>query len=174
MNAWKMQRTILPVAVFIILFCFLSPVYPQEASNKGRIGLSTAIQESQLDIMIPIWISDNAVLAPGINAVWIEDGGQDIGFGFNLRSYRDSRKKITPYFGGRFGAMLLMPDGGKTVTDYLFGVMLGGEFFLVKQFSFGIEAQINATMSDEESSRFGNPGGLNINTGSAFIANIYF
>jgi len=88
MNAMNNQRTILPIATFFIIFCFVKTVYPQDASNKGRIGLSTAIQESQLDIMMPIWISDNAVLAPGINAVWIEDGGQDIGLGFNLRSYR--------------------------------------------------------------------------------------
>jgi hypothetical protein len=174
MKSATARRAVGPAAVFCVLFVVFGNAVPQEAPRRGTVGLSTAIQESQFDILLPMWLSNRVVLAPAFSAVWVEDGGQDISLGFNLRKYDDPRRKVTPYYGGRFGALMNMPKGGDTVTDYLFGVMLGGEFFLVRQFSFGIEAQINATFSNRNSTRFGNPGGVNINTGSVFVANIYF
>jgi hypothetical protein len=46
--------------------------------------------------------------------------------------------------------------------------------FFDPHFSIGVEAQMNVRSSDNDSSRFGNPGGTNFNTGSAVTANIYF
>ncbi|MEA1987436.1 MAG: hypothetical protein U9N76_08115 [Candidatus Marinimicrobia bacterium] len=46
--------------------------------------------------------------------------------------------------------------------------------FFDKNISIGIEAQGNATFSDKESTRFGNPGGISFNTGTVIIGSIYF
>jgi hypothetical protein len=53
-------------------------------------------------------------------------------------------------------------------------VAFGAEYFLSDSFSFGVEAQGNLTKSDENSSRFGNPGGVNFNTGAMVSATVYF
>lgn len=60
-------------------------------------------------------------------------------------------------------------DGGRDI-----GIGVGGEYFLGDKFSVGVEAQLNATHSSKTSSRFGNPGGWNINTASAVLATVYF
>ena len=68
-------------------------------------------------------------------------------------------------------------DSGKREvgqTDIIGGVALGGEYFLSDHFSFGVEAQANVTRSDNQSFRFGNPGGLTLNTATAVLATVYF
>lgn len=54
------------------------------------------------------------------------------------------------------------------------GGAVGAEAFLVPSFSLGVEAQLNATFSDDNSARFGNPGNLNLNTAAAVTATVYF
>ena len=45
---------------------------------------------------------------------------------------------------------------------------------MIHYFSIGVEGQVNAAISDDASSRFGNPGGTNINTATAVLAAFYF
>lgn len=52
--------------------------------------------------------------------------------------------------------------------------MLGGDYFLSPQFSLGVEAQFNFTISHENSQRFGNPDGTSFNTATAVNAAFYF
>ena len=163
------------ILTFSFLFVLLqfNDSFTQDKSNVRKFGLASAIQDNQLDIVMPIWFAQKTVVAPALSVLWVEDGGTDLGLGLVLRFYGNI-KKVTPYFGGRFGAMLLSLEDQDTVVDYFAGVLFGGEFFLHPQFSIGIEAQANATFSDDESIRFGNPGGVNINTATVIIANIYF
>jgi hypothetical protein len=37
-----------------------------------------------------------------------------------------------------------------------------------------VSCKANLVKSDEQSDRFGNPGGVNINTATAIVANVYF
>lgn len=96
-----------------------------------------------------------------------------LGVGLVFRNYLRMRK-VTPYLGARFVALISMPSRSDSITDFFFGLPYGGEFFLVPQFGIGVEAQANLVKSDEKSSRFGNPGGINVNTAAAFVANVYF
>ena len=81
-------------------------------------------------------------------------------------SFQNGRRNLDHHF--------LSPKDSKGTTDFLAGITLGGEYFIHPQFSFGIEAQLNATFSDNSSYRFNNPGGTNLNTATAILANIYF
>ena len=146
----------------------------QEKAVKRTLGLSASLQGGQLDILLPIWIGNKVVIAPAFSAVYAEGAGADLGIGFAPRFYF-RMEKIAPYVGGRAAAFFSLPTGnvGNT-TDWLLGLALGGEYFLDDKFSIGVEAQANFTISDEQSDRFGNPGGLAINTGTAIFASIYF
>jgi len=154
------------------LFLHSGSVFSQEIQKSRKFGLSAGFYNDQTDIMLPVWVSPKIVFAPSFSALWVEDGGTDLGFGIAFRFYHNINK-IYPYFGARLGVLVLSPKDQDSVTDFLSGVILGGEYFLYPQFSLGIEAQVNATFSNDESSRFGNPGGMNINTGSVIIANHY-
>ena len=172
-----LQRSIVRIVFFLIILLELSIIHPQD-NNKNenaerRIGFTAAIQNNQTDIMIPIWTSERFVLAPALSAIYVSDGGTDIAAGFAFRVY-PGIKKISPYWGGRFGALIQSPKDRDSKTDFLAGLMFGGEYFLHPQFSFGIEVQLNASFSDNMSYRFNNPGGTNLYTATVILANIYF
>ena len=81
---------------------------------------------------------------------------------------------VSPFISGRAGALISSPSGGSTKTDYLFGLGVGGEYFIDRHFSFGVEAQVNIGISDTGSNNLGNPGGTNINTATVIFGTIYF
>ncbi len=47
-------------------------------------------------------------------------------------------------------------------------------YFLAESFSLGVEAQLNVSLSGDGSTRFGNPGGTNINSAMGVFAAVYF
>jgi len=158
-------------ALFFLLI-HIQIVKAQEETPR-KIGLSALITTSQLDILVPIWVAEKIVLAPALSTQFVQDAGSDIGIGLVPRYYFKT-EKLAPYIGGRVGAFFNIPKEGDNSTDLLLGLSFGGEYFFNRNFSLGVEAQGNFTFSGENSSRFGNPGGVNFNTGSAIIANIYF
>jgi hypothetical protein len=60
------------------------------------------------------------------------------------------------------------------ISDLILGPSFGGEYYFNKNFSVGIELQLNVVLSGEKSMRFSNPDGMNINTATALFATIYF
>ncbi|MCI0696980.1 hypothetical protein L0337_33865 [candidate division KSB1 bacterium] len=172
MKHFTKKFAIATFASILAIFIF-QPVYAQTQPEDRTFGLSASFQESQFDIILPFWIEQRAVLAPAISAVYAEDIGTDLGAGLVFRGYFGMRK-VTPYLGARFGALISMPSRSDSITDFFFGLLYGGEFFLDPHFSIGVEAQANLVKSDEKSTRFGNPGGVNINTAAAVIVNAYF
>jgi hypothetical protein len=165
----KLIRTI-PLSIILIL----SIASVSNAQSNRTWGLSAAIQDTQLDFMIPIWTGSNNVMAPGVGVITIGSGGTDLRLGLTDRIYLNTDKNIMPFLGGRAGILMAMPNSGESTTDLVFGLLGGGEYFFSDNFSIGIEAQINFSISDEKSSRFGNPGETNINTASMIFASIYF
>ena len=156
----------------LLLLIFTNIVKGQEETPR-KIGLSALATTSQLDILVPIWVAEKIVLAPAISTQVVKGAGSDIGIGLVPRFYFKT-EKLAPYVGGRVAALFNIPKEGENTTDILVGLSFGGEYFFNRHFSLGVEAQGNFTFSDKSSSRFGNPGGSNFNTGSAIIANIYF
>jgi len=178
-----MKLFILKYQVLILVMIILlgvSTTYSQKSSNSNSFGISALVQDSQFDILFPIPISGSAVIAPAVGFLYASEAGTDISFGLVGRFYLNNQV-VKPFLGGRAGIIIFSPassDDGQvepeSTTDFLIGLLAGGEYFINESFSFGVEAQINATVSDENSSRFGNPGGTNINTGAAVFATVYF
>ena len=146
----------------------------QEQAAQRTLGLSASIQAGQLDVILPIWAGDRVVIAPAFNFAYVEDGGIDLGVGVVPRFYL-RMDKIAPYVSARGGAFFNLPSGsGEDTIDWVVGLAFGGEYFFHPKFSVGVEAQANCAISDDLSDRFGNPGGLNLNTATAVLASIYF
>jgi hypothetical protein len=161
--------------VFAVLFFGLlisSAVNAQESTGRSW-GISAAVSETQLDILVPIWFGNN-VFGPAFGVINTGGIGTDLRFGLFDRIYLNTEKNIKPYLGLRAGILIDIPKEGDTVADYIAGIAGGGEYFFSENFSAGVEAQLNFTFSDEYSSRFGNPGETNINTGSVIFVTVYF
>ena len=163
------------IIIFIILISFsLSPEsFGDDNLRKNKVGLSAAIQKSQLDITVPVWIGANNVILPSIYAIYSEDIAGEVGIGIGYRSNFNNKKAI-PYAGFRIGALILMPKGGDSRTDLIAGPFFGGEYFIGDEFSAGVEAQINVSKSQKNSFRFGNPDNININTATLVYVTFYF
>jgi len=166
-----MKRILLITA---LIFIFSISTFAQSDDTKRSVGLTAAIQDQQLDFLIPIWVSDRAVLAPNIGVVSAQDVGTDLSLGLVLKSYLRETVDAVPYLVFRGGAIFGIPSEGDTITDFVLGVGFGGEYFFEPKFSVGIEIQGNASISDEGSFRFGNPGNTNFNTATVLTASIYF
>ncbi len=162
-----MKTTLLFLTVFVLTSsCFAQP-------EKGKVGISVSVQNTQLDFLVPIFVNDHASLSPAFGITNISDQFTDISLGLIMRYYF-SKNIVSPYVGARFGALMLTPQDGDLITDFIFGPFFGGEYFFTQYFSVGIELQLNIVKSAEDSMRFDNPNGTNINTATAFIATIYF
>lgn len=175
----KTTKTLLFLTV--LMLAIVSPInFSQDESSYKHFGLSALIQDAQFDILLPIVLKNTGVIAPAVGVASVSEAGTDISLGLVGRFYlKDS--KVKPFLGGRFGALIFSPSkpegssvDSKSTTDFILGFLAGGEYFLDEGFSIGVEAQLNASVSDKNSSRFGNPDGVNINTGAAVFATVYF
>ena len=141
--------------------------------QSGNIGISVVVQNEQLDFLVPILLTDKLAISPAFGVRSISDQYTDVAIGGILRYYFRNQI-VSPFIGGRFGALILSPKEGDATTDLIFGPLFGAEYYFTKNFSVGIELQLNIVSSGENSDRFGNPGGTNLNTATAFSATIYF
>ncbi|HUI29660.1 MAG TPA: hypothetical protein VLX91_05550 [Candidatus Acidoferrales bacterium] len=161
----------------IALQCILAvSTFAQDSSSTPTYGLTASFQSSQLDILVPIWVSKMVSLAPAVGLAWEDGTGADLHIGIVPRFYL-TKKKVSPYLGLQIAMLKIIPAGGAGVastTDWLAGLAFGGEYFFDEHLSFGVESQANFTYSDQNSSRFGNPGKTNLNTAAAVFATVYF
>jgi hypothetical protein len=163
-----------PLLLFVI--CFISINLFAQEPIKRTVGLSTSIQQSDLGIQIPIWIKNKATVAPFISFNIISDAGNEITIGIIPKFYLNE-KKLMPFVGFKIGDIIYNPpssSGSKSTNDLLIGGAFGGDYFFDPQFCIGVEAQINYALSDDNSDRFGNPGGSNLNTAMAVTASVFF
>lgn len=166
-----MKRKLLPLILLLLTFS----LYSQE--NKTKTGLSGTLQSNQFGILIPIWFSEKFSIVPAFYINSVEKTGTDIGISIAPRFYL-KKEQVSPYIGIKAGAFINTPSSNNNIntqtnTDFFTGVAFGGEYFLSDNFSFGVEAQGNLTKSNEDSSRFGNPGGISFNTGTMISTTIY-
>lgn len=173
-----MLKSLLQIAVLSIFVT--STALAQTGGNvalstptAGDVGIAASLQGEQLDVILPIWLGDNFVLAPAVGLVMADGLGTDLRLAAMARFYL-RKSTVSTYIGPKIGAILFSPTSGSSTTDILVGGMLGGEYFLTSQFSLGAEVQLNAFFADDASVRFGNPGKTSINTGSAVYATLYF
>jgi hypothetical protein len=167
------------VSLLFLAALFLTPHASAQTEPDPGIGLSASVQTGQFDIALPVWTSPSLAIIPSVGIDFAQDIGTDLRAGLAARFYRRVAE-VSPYFAVRGGVLFFSPaeleDGPEldSVVDFLVGGAFGAEAFLLPAFSLGVEAQLNATFSGEESARFGNPGNVNVNTGAAVTATVYF
>ncbi len=143
------------------------------------IGLSASVQAGQFDILVPIWSGERFAVVPSFGFEFGQDAGLDVRAGLAARLYQ-RRGEIAPYGSVRAAVLIFAPaerefgPEPESAVDFLAGLAYGAEAFLLPRLSLGVEAQLNLTVSAEESVRFGNPGNVNVNTGAAVFATVYF
>jgi hypothetical protein len=166
----------LPLLVLLLL---LAPLAHAQTEPAPGTGLSASVQAGQFDILIPVWTGPSTAIIPSIGLNFGQDVGLDLRAGLAARFYRRVAE-VSPYVGLRGGVLFFspsQPENGPdldSTVDFLVGGAFGAEAFLTSTFSLGVEGQLNLTLSGEESARFGNPGNLNVNTGAAVLATVYF
>jgi hypothetical protein len=158
------------IALFILT---VLPAFSQENVSTPKMGFSASLQDNQIDFLVPIWVGSRATIAPVFGVTWIQDAGTDLHIGLVPKFYF-TRSKVSPFISFRAALLRAIPSVGEGTTDWLLGLSIGGEYFFDEYFSVGIESQLNYTISDVRSTRFGNPGKNNINTATALFASIYF
>ncbi len=161
------------IVVFILVVIISNNNFAQE-SYHGTWGITAALNAAETDILFPIWTDNNNYIAPAIGLTSIGSFNTDLSAGLVLHHYIKFDLHFSPFLGLRGGAIFGIPKQGTGTIDAVAGVLAGGEYFFNSHFSVGVEAQLNFSFSDKNSTRFGNPGGMNINTGSLVFASIYF
>ena len=169
----KFKKSIFLLVILFTIILPFSKTFSQKNNTQPKFGLTASLQDNQLDILIPIWINDKINISPGVSFIYIEDYKKDYSICLIPHFYLN-RNKVSPYIGARAGVLISSPKFNNSTTDYILGLCSGGEYFIDEHFSFGVEAQLNASISDKNSNRFGNPGGMTINTGMAIFGTIYF
>jgi hypothetical protein len=162
--------------VIFVLFIFISTISFSQEAYKRTVGLTTSFHQGDFGIQIPFWVDQRTTIAPYFSVKSISEAGTDFAVGVIPKMYI-SMDKLAPYVGIKLGAVFYNPPDGSTsenTTDFFGGFAFGGDYFLDPRFCIGVEAQLNLAVSDENSSRFGNPGGNNFNTGMAINASIFF
>lgn len=142
-------------------------------SGYNKIGITAAFQSQQTDVLIPIWFGRYAVVVPSFYLISASDSYTDFGAGVALRGNLRTGKAV-PYVGVRFAFLQFTPWDRDGQNDYIYGPLVGGEYFLDTHFSVGVEVQMNITKSAATSTRFGNPSRSTFNTASAVTATFYF
>ena len=137
-----------------------------EQPRKGNIGITASLQNSQLDFLVPFFVTNNLSLSPAFGFS-SNTSLMNISLGAILRYYL-AKGIVSPFIGGRFATIISSPKNGDALINLVLGTLSGGEYFFSKHFSVGIELQVNVLNS------LGNSNSINVNTATAFFATIYF
>jgi hypothetical protein len=166
-----LQKRSMVAVVLVVLFVLLltSSVFAQQREIRRTWGLSGSVQNGQTAILIPLWLGDTMILAPGFNVNYTENVGTTVGVMLVPRFYLDMGR-IVPYIPLIVGVLLDRPsNNAPNTSNLMLGVGLGGEYFINPKFSFAVEARLDGQVVDLS--------GLNniaLQTVTAIIANIYF
>lgn len=67
-----MRRYLGPVFLLALLLnaVVMDRTYSQDNTFQGKVGLSASLQASQVDILVPLWITNRFSIAPAFGMVW--------------------------------------------------------------------------------------------------------
>lgn len=150
-------------AVLLVIIHF-SLATAQNMPGAGTWGIRASIQGTQPYIMVPYRASDNVTISPLFGFDWREDVETVISFGAHAQIFRNTGADFATYLGGQLIIDITSPDEGDSDTDILLGGNFGGEYFISRSFSLGVEGQLNLFLNDR----------TRIRTGTAVFASYYF
>lgn len=148
------------------VFFFAIEGYSQNRPEKGTVGLSASFQSNQTNLMLPIWTSEDVVIAPVFGIVHESDSFTTINLGVKPRFYRSLGNNFASYLGFQGLLQYTSPEVGDEITNFLVGANGGGEYFFNTHFSVGVEGQLNFIIRDGNDNRLA--------TGAAVVGTYYF
>lgn len=155
------------VSILLFLFTFsMIDVQAQNRPDEGSVGLTASIQGQSTNILVPIWVSEDMVIAPTFGMFHQENNRTTLNIGVSPRFYRDLGNNFASYIGARGLIQHTSFDIGDDQTNFILGATGGGEYFLNSHFSFGVEAQLNLGINDNQENI--------LSTGAAVTASYYF
>lgn len=154
--------------LLLVLFSIFltSTAFSQNRPEEGSIGLSASFQGNQTNLMLPIWTTDDIVIAPVFGIVHESDSFTTLNLGVKPRFYRDLGTNFASYIGFQGLLQYTSPQVGDEITDFLLGANGGGEYFFNPHFSVGVEGQLNLLIRDNDDNRLA--------TGAAITGSYYF
>lgn len=150
----------------IVLLFVVSTAYSQNRPEEGSIGLSASFQGNQTNLMVPIWTTEDIVIAPVFGIVHESDSFTTLNLGVKPRFYRDMGTNFASYIGFQGLLQYTSPEVGDELTNFLLGANGGGEYFFNSHFSVGVEGQLNLLIRDNAENRLA--------TGAALTGSYYF
>lgn len=150
------------------LFLGTTSSFAQSRPDEGTVGLSASVQSSQTNIKIPIWASEDIVIAPIVGISHEDDDFTALNLGINPRFYQSLGNDFATYIGVQ-GILQHTSFDNNDVdddSDFLIGATGGGEYFLDEHFSLGVEGQLNFLLDDNEDNA--------IYTATALTGTFYF
>jgi len=118
---------------------------PAPYIDSYSIGTPGSI-EMPSDILISMWISDRVALQPSIGTS-LNSHETYWRLGISYLNYF-SHNKLSPFISVRAKTYLAYSYGTSSVA-YLFGLGVGGEYFVGEKFSVGGECQLNYLVQDK-------------------------
>lgn len=154
------------LALCLFLFCSAITAHSQNIPEEGSVGLSASFQGNQTNLMVPIWATEDIVIAPLFGIVHEAENFTSFNLGVKPRFYRSMGSNFANYFGFQGILQHTSPEIGDDRTDFVLGVNGGGEYYLNNRFSLGIEGQLNWLLRDSNENR--------LSTGVALTGSYYF
>ena len=166
----------LVILTMILTLVLFSSVFSQNYAGKLGLMVSTTSSISYSNIGFSYWLNNNVSLEPtfglttmssqGSSSTTMTPGARCI--------FHMSNKKLKPYLGGGFNAIISSTSNSDSYTDIMISGLYGVEYFISKWFSIGGEFQLNVIITNKDASPSGYMADATIiKTGSLIILRFY-
>ena len=92
-----MKKNFIPVVFSSIIFFSCSIInFAQESFNRSW-GISASINNSQGDILLPIWLDKTHTLAPSIGIISVSDKNTDLSLGWFINIISNTIRTSFPF-----------------------------------------------------------------------------
>ena len=171
------MRSILTTVAISTLFCVLFA-----GTANAKLGIGVGIGQNT-SLRTPFHVTENFMLEPAIFYAGIEDtltpefasGVQELGFQLGAYFTTECTKKSDDvlYVGPLIGIILSGTNEEFNFTEWQFGAVLGGEYFLQPRFSLGVEGHFRYSMGAGD--EYEGDGSVNaVDVFAVFVARFYF
>lgn len=131
----------------VMLSCLAIVLASSCASAQDRefpaVGFSASFSSGNSILSFPIWLTRSVTLAPGVSFFhqdyWGQEYSAELALRYNLREY-----PAVPYIGIQGQLNVYNPKERDAEVGYGGDVHGGGEYFLNRHFSLGVQFRINS------------------------------
>ena len=155
-----MRRSILFVALGIVV---LGLSLQAAAYAVEGMGIGAQIPTGRT-LLWKVWLSPSFAVEPYVDLSHVSNDDYDetrFGFGMSAYSYTAANKKVSPFFGVKFGVDVHSNEDSETTV--LIAPVLGAEYFVTQNVGIGADVSVNMAF-----------GSLRIDTRSGMFAHYYF